>query len=684
MKVFYRLLSLKICCVLILFLIFSCRKRTNSQATPEKVDYRLMKLHYENANGEKGVTTFDYNENGNLNVAVWELLDGSRSSINFYTYDDNGNLIKKYREFSDSLFSSQIFEYDDKGNLITEHFERSDGVKGVTNYEYDERGHQVKANCKGLNGWFHGIISYTYDEKGRKIRGDIKQQGKNTGTISYSSDEKGNLSKEHWDFSEQWSQTFQYEYGRYEPKSSKSYTSANVFITNPDYRVIGENYDFSNKTGGPSEYEYNKNGKLVKKVFKRSDGLTTETSYLYDNQKRLIKSYRKYSNGRTAIFNYFYNVDSKLREKSFKRSDGVVGSETYEYDETGRLISAIYDNMDCWLTGTITFSYDKIGNLTNGYYKGKDGLNAEISFINDENKNVIKILWDFSNDMTQTYVFEYEKIISHFQTSGMNYFDQKPPGLSAKGFATGLISTETYSETGCTFAPDGTEFYFTRSGGDLPSPTTFVCRFQNNNWSHPQKAPFVGFGSHISPDGKKMFISKFGYTKDNQRTIELWIMNKEEGTWGNPQYHGLGSRASMSNYFNLYYIKRSNEEDKGVIAVQKFVNKQYLEPEVPAGGVNTQFYEAHPYIAKDESYIIFDSNRPDGYGKGDLYISFRNDDDTWGEAINLGAKINTQHYEGYASLSPDGKYLFYSSNKNGSFDLYWINATIIEKFRDME
>lgn len=413
MKVFYRLLLFAICCNLFLFLIFSCTKETDFQNTSENMDYRLLKLHYENASGEKGVTTFDYHENGNLNIAVWELLDGSRSSINFYTYDKNGNLIKKYREFSDSLFSSQIFEYDDKGNLITELFERSDGVKGVTNYEYDEKGELIKANCKGLNGWFHGIISYTYNEKGRKIRGDIKQKRKFTGTISFSYDENGNLSKEHWDFSGQWSQTFRYEYGRYDPKTSTSYASSNVFFTNPNYRVIGENYDFSHKTGGPSEYDYDKDGKLVKKVFKRSDGLTTETFYLYDTQKRLIKSYRKYSNGQIAIFNYFYNGDRKLKEKSFKRSDGIAGSETYEYDEIGRLVSAIYDNMDCWLKGTINVSYDKNGNLKNGHYQGENGLNAEIAFSSDKDKNVSKIHWIFSNGMTQTYMFEYEKIISH-------------------------------------------------------------------------------------------------------------------------------------------------------------------------------------------------------------------------------------------------------------------------------
>ncbi|OQX95304.1 hypothetical protein B6I21_06100 [candidate division KSB1 bacterium 4572_119] len=113
-------------------LFFFCKDRSTTQTTSKGQEYRLFKLHYENSSGEKGVTTFDSDKDGNLTVAVWELLDGSRSSINFYTYDKNGNLEKKYREFSDSLFSTQLYEYDSKGNLIYQSYERSDGRKGST------------------------------------------------------------------------------------------------------------------------------------------------------------------------------------------------------------------------------------------------------------------------------------------------------------------------------------------------------------------------------------------------------------------------------------------------------------------------------------------------------------------------------------------------------------------------
>jgi WD40 repeat protein len=259
---------------------------------------------------------------------------------------------------------------------------------------------------------------------------------------------------------------------------------------------------------------------------------------------------------------------------------------------------------------------------------------------------------------------------------------QQPPELIPERFAPGVVSTEVYSETGCTFTPDGKALYFTRSGGDLESPTIFLSRLEDGNWTDPQKAPLEGFGPHISPDGKKIFISKLGQDEENQRTIELWYAEKEGSGWGALKYHGLGNRLSMSDSLNLYYVDRSDENDRGVIVVQEFAEGRYAESEILGGGVNTASYEAHPCIARDESYIIFDSDRAGGSGKGDLYVSFRKDDGTWGDARNLGSAINTEAYEGYSSISPDGKYLFYSSNKDGSFSLYRVSLDIIGKIRE--
>ena len=175
-------------------------------------NYMLIKLHYENLGGEKGLTTFIYDENGVMHQSYWELLDGSRSSKNYYTYDEKGNLVRKYREFSDSITSTQLYEYDKNGKLISEHFNRSDGVTGTADYEYDGYEKIVKAICNGLAGWFYGVIIYEYNTNEIKTKGIIEKDEKRIGTIYFEYDTAGNMIKEYWEFPDSWSQTFIYEY----------------------------------------------------------------------------------------------------------------------------------------------------------------------------------------------------------------------------------------------------------------------------------------------------------------------------------------------------------------------------------------------------------------------------------------------------------------------------------------
>ena len=106
--------------------------------------------------------------------------------------------------------------------------------------------------------------------------------------------------------------------------------------------------------------------------------------------------------------------------------------------------------------------------------------------------------------------------------------------------------------------------------------------------------------------------------------------------------------------------------------------------------------------------MIFVSRRPGGFGSQDLYISYRQPDDTWGQAINLGPKINTIGTgNSWPQLSPDGKFLFfvgytepYNENDikekkytyaelieiqisimNGLGNIYWVNTSFVEKLK---
>jgi Tol biopolymer transport system component len=107
----------------------------------------------------------------------------------------------------------------------------------------------------------------------------------------------------------------------------------------------------------------------------------------------------------------------------------------------------------------------------------------------------------------------------------------------------------------------------------------------------------------------------------------------------------------------------------------------------PLKNINSQGYEDGPFIASDQGYLIFESDRPGGIGGSiDLYISFRGEGDVWTAPINMGPEINTIHSERFASVSPDGNYLLFGSDRRivdgkRNFDIYWMKSSIIEELR---
>ncbi len=384
---------------------------TNTPVIDEPL-YRATVLNYSDSRGESGKTTFEYDENSICYLAIWHLNNGNRNSINYYTYDDEGNLDSLYREFSDGLTSLFTYEYD-QGRLIADHFTRSDGIEANVTYTYDAEGCLISEQGNGINYWFNGSVEYEYDTAGVKTGGTMIQNENEIGSVEFSYDDDGNMIREYWDVGN-FNQTFEYEYELYEWENPDYWASSNVFLMfNPDYHVVSEDYsyDYNGITGGPSLYEYNENGKLVQKIFNRSGNnpLTTTTRYLYDIYGNLTESYRSYSDGKSAVYSYEFNELRQITSRSFavvRPTDIVTGGDSYTYDDSGKLIGAHYDSFDTWLTGDLNFSYDDQGDISTGSFVGN--YNAELEFETDDNGNITRIHWIFAFGATQTYTFEYE------------------------------------------------------------------------------------------------------------------------------------------------------------------------------------------------------------------------------------------------------------------------------------
>lgn len=253
---------------------------------------------------------------------------------------------------------------------------------------------------------------------------------------------------------------------------------------------------------------------------------------------------------------------------------------------------------------------------------------------------------------------------------------QEPPGSIAELFAPGIVNTEAFEEKEGMFAADMNTFYFVRGDKDGPARQLIALEYKNDQWK--QSVVIEGETEpSFSPDGKILYFQN----KYMERTNDGWSELKSLGA---PLEDILIMRPSASSSNTLYFDTFSPELDVP-LRYARWVDGKYEQPKVLGDQFAVGKYNAHPYVAPDETYIIWDSRREGGFGTSDLYISFRETDGSWGPAINMGDKINTTDAENYPSVSPDGKYLFFDrrtgSGGNRDVAIYWVDAQIIADLR---
>ena len=247
-------------------------------------------------------------------------------------------------------------------------------------------------------------------------------------------------------------------------------------------------------------------------------------------------------------------------------------------------------------------------------------------------------------------------------------------------FAEGVISTNDY-ERGGTFTRDGHTFYFVKRGPEGYFLAICVSHYANGGWTKPEIAPFSGqypdYDPLITPDGSKMFFTS-RRPFDGRQDADIWVMDKASDGWSEPRNlgapintPGVEGYATITRDGTLYFHS-SREGGKGDLDIyrSRLVDGKYTKAENLGDVVNTKYTEAFPQIASDESFLIFVGiDKPDEiigdgakYPRGDLYIAF-NRNGTWTTPKHIDPPINTPAAEVCPFLSPDGKYLFFTSER---------------------
>lgn len=178
----------------------------------------------------------------------------------------------------------------------------------------------------------------------------------------------------------------------------------------------------------------------------------------------------------------------------------------------------------------------------------------------------------------------------------------------------------------------------------------------------------------ISPDGKFLYINR----EDHPQNVggpkeDIWVSELKDGKWS--ELKNLGAPINNKDFNYIAGISSDNtvlllgnvySEDlqsmKEGFSISVKTKKGWGVPEPVTIG---NYYNRNQYngacISADKKVIIMTIERDDTYGEKDLYVSFRKEDNTWTEPMNMGAVVNSFAAEFGPYLAPDGKTLYFAS-----------------------
>jgi hypothetical protein len=208
-----------------------------------------------------------------------------------------------------------------------------------------------------------------------------------------------------------------------------------------------------------------------------------------------------------------------------------------------------------------------------------------------------------------------------------------------------------------------------------------ATRDAQGGWSAPDTASFSGRWSDIdpafAPGGRRLWFnsSRPAPGRDSARTdFDIWYVERETDGWGSPQRLPEPVNTTGSEFFatstrdgTLYFTvsQRVPVRRSFIVRSRLIADGRWSAPDTMRIGTESLADASNPFIAPDESWIVFVSERPGGFGDADLYISERVGDG-WSAPRNLGKGVNTALSEFAPSVSEDGLTLFFTRMRRGA------------------
>jgi hypothetical protein len=282
-----------------------------------------------------------------------------------------------------------------------------------------------------------------------------------------------------------------------------------------------------------------------------------------------------------------------------------------------------------------------------------------------------------------------------FQVFEGPYLGQEPPGDEPLPFLPEVFK-DVHSSIN--FSPNGKQVFWKEIG----IRKLFFMEELDGMWTPPKSASFsspfyrqdVPF---FSPNGDTLYFISIRPQHWNQLLSDegIWYVTKKGKRWSSPKNVGeeinnvfMHWQFSVSTSGTIYFAG-SEDENHEIWSIYKsrLVNSKYENPVKLDSAINSVtkpavYSQICPFISPDESYIMYSGlGRKDAFGnRHNLYISYKNKNNTWTESINLSRCFNLKGSLLCPIVSPSEEYLFFTNEST----LMWVNAKFIEELRPKE
>jgi outer membrane protein OmpA-like peptidoglycan-associated protein len=190
---------------------------------------------------------------------------------------------------------------------------------------------------------------------------------------------------------------------------------------------------------------------------------------------------------------------------------------------------------------------------------------------------------------------------------------------------------------------------------------------------------FNEYSPIISADGNMLIFTSNRGESAKGNLEDIYVSYKSGNSWSEPkkistnintEYNDAAASLSPDGKTLFLY----NEEGAGDIYTSTRDGENWSKPEPLNKNINTSLYwETCASLSPDGKKLYFASNRPDGYGELDIYVSSLDSKGEWGKATNLGPVINTHGNDDSPYIHYDGVTLYFSSDGHprlGNSDIF--------------